>query len=255
MTFIPLDRQFIPWTEQNGGESDAQQLAARSWGTKSWDDVLASHRIVLLSEAGSGKSDELAEQTRKLRAEGKRAFLFSVQNVARDGLPAVLGAADRAAFESWKASTEPAWLFIDSVDEAKLDGLRLEAALRKIGDGIFGVEDRVHIVLSGRFTDWEFKGDLTRFDAVLAMPAPTEAPPLEHAELRAVLRHESQKKETAGEREGTVVVLMGPLDRDRIRLFAEGQDVPGLDAFMEAIGTQNLWDLARRPLDLIWLAD
>jgi hypothetical protein len=257
MTYIPLDRQFIPWTEKDGHEINAQHFAARSWGTKSWDDVLASHRVVLLSEAGSGKSDELAEQARKLRAEGKRAFLFSVQSVARDGLPAVLGAADRAAFEAWKASTESAWLLIDSVDEAKLDGLRLETALRKIGDGIFGVEDRVHIVLSGRFTDWEFKGDLARFDAALAMPAPTvpEAPPLEHAELLAVLRNESLKEKTTGEREGTVVVLMGPLDRDRIRLFAQGQDVPDLDSFMESLDAQNLWDLARRPLDLIWLAE
>jgi hypothetical protein len=96
MTFIPLDRQFIPWSEKDGDKIDAQQFAARSWGTKSWCDVLSSHRVVLLSEAGSGKSNELAEQARQARAKGKRAFLFSVQNVGRDGLPAVLGAADRA---------------------------------------------------------------------------------------------------------------------------------------------------------------
>lgn len=257
MTFIPLDRQFIPWTESDGDEINAEQFAARGWGTKNWDDVLASHRVVLLSEAGSGKSEELAEQARKLRAEGKWAFLFSVQNVGHDGLPAVLGAADRAAFEAWRTSTETAWLLIDSVDEAKLDGLRLETALRKIADGIFGVEDRVHIVLSGRFTDWEFKGDLVRFDAALAMPAPSvpEVPPLEHAELLAVLRNESQKEKTTGERERTVVVLMAPLDNHRIRAFATGQEVPNLDSFMVSLDTQNLWHLASRPLDLIWLAD
>ena len=185
MTFVPLDRQFIPWTEKDGSQIGAEQFEARLCGKKGWVDLLLNHRVIVLSEAGSGKSDELAEQVRALRADDKTSFMFSVQGVAHDGLPGVLSARDRAEYEAWQVSSKPAWFFIDSVDEAKLDGIRLETAFRKVADGLFGFEHRAYIILSSRFTDWQFKADLARFDAALAMPTPRELepPPTEHAAL------------------------------------------------------------------------
>jgi hypothetical protein len=62
-----------------------------------------------------------------------------VQDVALEGLPAALNGAQREQFDHWKSSDQVAWLFIDSVDEAKLDGIRLEKAFQPIADANEGV--------------------------------------------------------------------------------------------------------------------
>jgi hypothetical protein len=50
-----------------------------------------------------------------------------------------------------------------------------------------------------------------------------------------------------------VVVVMMPLDRDRVRRFAVKKGVVGVERFMIALGDANLWSRASRPLDLDWL--
>ncbi len=70
----------------------------------------------------------------------------------------------------WQESDQHAWFFIDSVDEAKLRGVGLEKALRKLGDGIRSAEGRAHVILSGRYTDWEFRRDRERLNQALALP-------------------------------------------------------------------------------------
>ena len=46
---------------------------------------------------------------------------------------------------------------------------------------------------------------------------------------------------------------MMPLDRERVRLFAEGKRTADLDAFLDAVDGGDLWHFAARPLDLDWL--
>src|SRR6266568_3442760 len=59
--------------------------------------------------------------------------------------------------------------------------------------------------------------------------------------------------EPARATERALVVLMRPLDTERVRAFAKGKGVPNLDAFMAEVESGNLWRFARRPLDLDWL--
>jgi len=40
-----------------------------------------------------------------------------------------------------------------------------------------------------------------------------------------------------------------------VRLFAKGNNVQNFEAFIEQIETANLWQFARRPLDLDWLVE
>lgn len=81
---------------------------------------------------------------------GKFAFYASVQDVGRDGLDKALRLADRSRLYAWRAGSESAWLFINSIDEAKLDNIRLERAFRQLAEGIASAEGRAHIVLWGR---------------------------------------------------------------------------------------------------------
>ena len=140
------------------------------------------------------------------------------------------------------------------MDEAKLDNIRLETAFRKLAHGIEGADGRAHVVLSGRYTDWEFRADLSRLERALPVPKPVARPPAPNEVLVRVLRRE--RLQTANEQaEGPLVVLMAPLDPERVRRFAAGNGVGHVDQFIAAIDDANLWTLAARPLDLLWLVD
>jgi hypothetical protein len=173
LTTIALNRQFSEWHE--GGISDPDLVSRwRSDNFLSWESISARRRVVILAEAGSGKTVEMREQARRLTEAGQFAFYATVEDVGRDGLDSALGPGDRARFVSWREKhDESAWFFVDSVDEAKLSGIRLERAIRRIADGIAGSERRAHVILSGRLTDWEFRRDLGRLAEGLPVPKDT----------------------------------------------------------------------------------
>ena len=56
-------------------------------GALGWEDLLAKRRVVILAEAGSGKSTELAERYRLVAANRQFSFLATVQDVGQDGRP------------------------------------------------------------------------------------------------------------------------------------------------------------------------
>ncbi len=223
-------------------------------GGLGWPQLLERHRVVVLAEAGSGKSAELAAAAKLVCKSGNCGFYCTVQDVAREGLPGCLGRSERRLFDTWKASDAPAWLFIDSVDEAKLDKVRLDTALRRIADGIDGAALRAYIVLSGRHTDWEPKADRERMERLLPVPKPPLAPPAPLEVLGRFLRSE-RTEPPAESHEASTVVLMAPLDPSRVRTFATANGIDRVEEFIAAIETGDLWSLASRPTDLTWLVD
>lgn len=255
MATVPLDRRFYEWRKDADGLAHSRYRAAAglSDGMLRWSDLLAKRRVVILAEAGSGKTEELTEQARLQTAAGKFAFYATVQDVGRDGLDKALRPADRLRLDAWRRSSESGWFFIDSIDEAKLDNIRLERALRQIAEGIAGNEGRAHIVLSGRHTDWEFARDARRLNEELPLPRESMAepvPPLETL-IRLVLRHEKLPEPTPAET--PLIVVMAPLDAERVRTYAAAKNAPELDGLIDAIQAANMWEFARRPLDLDWV--
>ena len=174
---ISLDRRFEEWSET---EASDPELRSR-WGFKhkdqSWDDLLLKQRLVILAEAGSGKSEELKLQAARKIAAGEFAFNATVHDVGQKGLGNALHPRDRGKLDTWQHSDRVAWFFIDSVDEAKFDGVRLDQACRELASVIHGAEARAHVILSGRLTDWEFQRDLKRFNDELPVIAPATEPP------------------------------------------------------------------------------
>lgn len=199
MTTIALNRRFYEWRKDGLDHSSYRAAAGLSDGMLGWTELLARRRIVILAEAGSGKTEEL---TRLQSAAGKFAFYTTVQDVGRDGLAKGLRPADRPRLDAWRTSNEPGWLFIDSIDEAKLDNIRLKRALRQMAEGIAGGEGRAHIVLSGRHTDWEFARDARRLNEELPLPHENPAEPLPSLEtlIRRVLRREAQPEPMPAEK-------------------------------------------------------
>jgi hypothetical protein len=161
---------------------------------------------------------------------------------------------DREGLHTWHRSNEDAWFFVDSVDEAKSKGIRLEKVLRKLADGIAGAEQRAHIILSGRISDWEFRKDLMSLRTWMPVSSNVaKLEPTQEEELLRIVRQERRGDEAPPPLESPFVARMAPLDRNRVRLFAQGQSTPNLDRFLEAVDAANLWHFARRPLDLDWL--
>jgi hypothetical protein len=252
---IALDRLFWEWSKGDPLDPDVLARLYRPTDLLSWDDLSARRRVVLLAEAGSGKTEEMREQARLRVAAGQYAFFATVEDVSEDGLAGALRAAERPRLAAWLASDQNAWFFIDSIDEAKLGRVRLDRAFRKIADGISGGERRAHVVLSCRLLDWEFASDLERLKAELPIPPEPDLPPPPPADevLVQALRHEKPKQEKPPKAEEPLVLLMVALDEPRLRRFASEKGVADVAAFLDQIQSANLWRFARRPLDLDWL--
>ena len=56
MPTIPLNRRFIEWREDSHSDPDLWALFKFSGGF-TWDELLRRRRVVLLAEAGSGKTE------------------------------------------------------------------------------------------------------------------------------------------------------------------------------------------------------
>src|SRR4051812_28350324 len=115
--YIELHRTFHELSQSKEAESDE---GFYSTGVKlTWDSLLEEQRVVLLSEAGSGKTEEIRQATKRLRQLGKAAFFLRLEHVASD-FDIAFEEGELAEFKSWLASTEPGWLLLDSVDESRL---------------------------------------------------------------------------------------------------------------------------------------
>ena len=118
---IELDRTF--WPLGDGEEYDPDTLRAQArFGLHlmHWSNLLTMTRVVILAEAGTGKTHELRETARRLRREGKAAFFCRIEWLATDSLENALSEGNVEEVRSWLEGSHTAWFFLDSVDEARL---------------------------------------------------------------------------------------------------------------------------------------
>lgn len=159
--FVQLGRTFHELAK-HARESDSFDLnqAFVTGPRLSWGDLLKGFRTVILSEAGTGKTEEIRQTAKHLRAAGKRAFFLRLEHVPHDLEDAFeVGTSDE--FAQWLFSTDEAWLLLDSVDEARLRNPGdFERAVRKLGRRIQAANPRAHIILTGRTSAWRGKTDL-----------------------------------------------------------------------------------------------
>ncbi len=119
-------------------------------------------RVVILAEAGGGKSREMGEQARRLVNERQYAFFVPLESLHGEPLTSLLEPAQVRAFETWKTHTnEPAWFFLDEVDELKLTNRKLDRALLRLSREIDGHLDRARVIISCRPSDWRPSLDLS----------------------------------------------------------------------------------------------
>jgi hypothetical protein len=252
--FIHLDRTFskLALTRDASDDSDLGVMHSRH-GALQWTDLLSHHRVILLSEAGSGKTAEIRNAASRLRDEGESAFFLRIEYV-RDSLEDAFEVGTFEEFESWCSSNAEGWLFLDSVDEARLRSPQdFDLAIRKLGRLTRGVWPRAHILIAGRSTAWRARTDLLLCEQAFGYKPDTQ---------RAV-----------GSQAGglTDVAKFAPIDADlespfllvtlddihgaQIDRFLNAKGVENIQAFCTEVERKDAWSLTTRPQDFLELID
>jgi hypothetical protein len=249
--FIELDRTFrdLAISDKDGDEAKIVRLFAREASTR-WADLLAEPRVIVLAEAGSGKTEEIRHICRRQRSEGKPAFFLRIEHVV-DYLETSFEEGDLEEFEAWLKSGDQGWLFLDSVDEARLrDSKDFERAIRRIGKRIERALQRTHIVITGRTEAWRPATDLLLCRTNLRWDAPAKAPdeaPAPHGEY-AVAAEAAAKRENR--HAPFRIVTLEDLHGAQVVTFAVAKGVTDIKAFTKAVERAEAWSFTTRPLDL-----
>jgi|CXWL01.1.fsa_nt_gi hypothetical protein len=256
--FVQLGRTFHE-LDKHARESDPFDLnqAFVTGPRLSWEDLLKGFRTVILSEAGTGKTEEIRQTAKRLRAAGARAFFLRLEHIPHDFEDAFeIGTFDE--FEQWLSSTDEVWLLLDSVDEARLRNPGdFERAVRKLGRRIQAANMRAHIVLTGRTSAWRAKTDLDLCGTHLPIVPQTtrvSAPePLKEPHLLGDSNGQSFGTEVSEQKEtpsGFRIVALDDLSTSQIEAFARARGVTDIKAFLDEIERADAESFTTRPQDL-----
>jgi len=251
---VELNRIF--WPLEDSEESDPDILRSMygfGLNVLDWSELLECSRVVILAEAGTGKTYELRETARKLRAEGKTAFFCRIEDLATSGIDNAFVEGSSAEFQHWLGSGDSACFFLDSVDEARLSNPSFfEGALQALARALGRAAPRSHIFISARVSDWRATADLLLFREVLP-PITVLDDNQEHAQGKDGDQQEIDEEESEGavSEDKIQVVQLAPLTGQQRRWFAAAQGMPDVTAFMDAIERADADIFAERPQDLI----
>lgn len=243
---IELHRAFRELLCDEKQGDDARALSPGN-ATLTLPDLLDERRVVILAEAGSGKTAEIRDAARRLRAEGKAAFFLRLEHVA-DDFDTAFGEGTLEEFQAWLASSEQGWVLLDSIDESRLRSPQeFERAMRKVSMRLSTVKQRTHLLLTGRAPAWRPKTDLELCDRLFPVADEHVAAPL-HGDVEAT---EERKQIVTGS--GTSpfrVVTLGDLSTEQVKRFAEQKGISDTQDFLDAIERADAWSFTARPQDL-----
>lgn len=209
-----------------------------------WHNIDDEYRVLIIAAPGAGKTFEAKARATKIREQGKKAFFIRIEKIDASFDQAFeIGTGDE--FAAWLKSTEEAWFFLDSVDEAQLETPRaLENAVRIFGTVIHDALERAHIFITSREDAWRALPDQTLIEQYLPYGAP------------------SCDDEHSGDQGNPMLkrFRLAGLSEDQIALFSSRYGISDTSEFIEAIKRANLLSLAERPFDLkalisVWIAD
>lgn len=240
---VELIRRFMPISSRS---KEWDFLVAETGKSKRWHEIEDEHRSLIIADPGAGKTFEVITRARKIRERGRRAFFIRIEKI--DGnFDQSFEIGTTEEFSAWLCSTEEAWFFLDSVDEAQLETPRaLENAVRVFGARIHDALDRAHIFITSREDAWRALPDQTLIEQYLPYGEPELA---------------DNEDDTRGQREPMLKLFrLAGLSEDEIALFASHYGVSDVSDFVDAVKRGDLLRLAERPFDLkaligVWIAD
>ena len=227
-SYIELNRLFNEIPTSLSDEKDLSDFY--SLGTISgdaWDSLLHKGRIIILAEAGSGKTVEIREQAKKLSSEDKCSFFIKIEDI-KDNFEDAFEFGDISQFDTWLSGQEYGYFFLDSVDEAKIVNEKdFQKALRCFSKRINKGISRAKIFITSRGSAWRPKTDLEFVNNLL------------------LLKNDDNCKSSFE------VYSFSDLSYEQIRIFSLKKGIENIDIFMEEIKSKEAEFFTRKPLDLL----
>ena len=247
-----ISRLFSDLTDVEVSEIDRARAVARLGAERgfSWKELLRSKRILIVSEAGAGKTFECRAQKERLWTAGEPAFFLDLATLAGSSVLEMLSREEEERFDAWlRSQSEIATFFLDSIDELKLTLGKFDQALIRLNKAVAGQLGRARVVITTR----PVPVDRELIARHLPVPKPAEAvPTAESFADMAMQRHREKSADHSSPKTWRNVGLM-PLSKDQIRAFAALQGVSDPDALLVDIRQRDAEEFAERPLDLIEL--
>ncbi|MCJ2184089.1 hypothetical protein MTR62_15500 [Novosphingobium sp. 1949] len=251
--FINLDRTFHELRRHKGEADDFDIQAAFGYGKSvTWDALVNEYRVILLSEAGAGKTVEIRQAAKRQRAAGKSAFFLRLEHVA-DDFDIAFEEGSLAEFDQWLGSNGEGWLFLDSVDESRLkEPADFNRAVRKLGLRLAPALQRAHIFISSRGSAWRPVTDLSLCRDQLKYQPPKEQAADEASDGKPASRKRLAVIRTADEEveDPFKLVALDDLREPQVRKFAQAKGVTDVDSFVDSVERADAWIMAHRPRDL-----
>lgn len=241
---------------RKSGESHAEQeVDWMSWGFPyrgsgiTWADLLQSRRVLIVAEAGVGKTYECRTERDERWSKGEPAYFFELSELASNPPESLLQAEELDRLNAWRTSqADIATFFLDSIDELKLTRGSFETALRKLGNLISGQLGRSRIVVTTR--PIPFDVDLVK--RILPLPEIQEFEGTQEEFADIAMRRRERRERTERLVDWRHVELTS-LTEAQIKLMISRQGITDADALLTDIKSRNAQDFARRPQDLIEL--
>lgn len=216
----------------------------------SWTELLKFPRILLVSEAGAGKSYECEQQASSLFNLGEAAFFLPLERLAAGGVASILYGVYLERFQQWMASSSQiAYFFLDSIDELHLVHGSFRDALKRLAHDLEGALGRARIVVTSR----PVVIDRRAFKEVLPIPEPASEA-LDGEEFVRIAIHGPNEEKQDKPLPFLEVELL-PLTDQQIIEFSRDRGIVSPEALLLAIDARHARDFARRPQDLIELCD
>lgn len=253
MPHIPLERTFqdLPKTTRSPLEDGGSYRAARYGSKVDWTALLESDRVLIVSEAGVGKTEECREQARRLWGEGHAAFFIELSGLATESLEDYLIEDEKVErLGQWKSSRDArAYFFLDSIDELRLTMHSFDRTLARFARALDGHIGRACIVLTTRPVplDQEIIRDRLPVPQPLAEVGGEDA----FARIAMGVKPPAPKQSAPPWR----FVELSPLSDSQMRVIAEQQGVGNADDLLATIASRHAHEYARRPLDFLELCD
>lgn len=247
---VPIQRKFAPISEQLDESEQYQISSLLGYSDKQeWSELEKVHRAVILAEAGIGKTYELYSKAEEIRGSQRYAFFIRIEDIDSDFKDAFeIGNAQK--FDKWLESTEEAWFFLDSVDEAKLKEPRaFKKALTLFSKKIKNATQRARIYITSRPYAWDFSSDLEH--VIRCFPFCTLPWIKEEEEKKGIEKTFSLNIKPEIEAESPFkMFLLRPLTKEDVKQFAEYRETPYAENLISEIERLNLLEMASHPYDL-----
>lgn len=262
--YVELTREFIEIDLDQHNLDELRELVSYGgvYGAAlTWDELWRSQAVVILAEAGAGKTTELKAQADKLEQAGRPAFFLAIEELADGDLDKALRIGDEHRFGEWLASQGVGYFLLDSVDETRLVNKSFESAIKALARRLGTAFLRCKLVITCRFNDWRWHVDQDTVTNVLPKMSPPEGEtivvePTDNGLLDPIFaKKEANVLPSLDENDADPpkvyrLVALAPLGQDQWRTFAHARAVALVEPLIQAIFNSNAEDSASRPLDL-----